>query len=99
MKLEEIKNMIAEFSDRKFGSDRPFTAPLYHMKKEIDEAIEGGDIEEFADIMLLLLDAFRKRFPNLPTNDLLDLCEEKIHVCEKREWGKPDKNGVIEHLR
>ncbi len=97
--LEIVKNAISEFSDRKFGTDRPFTAPLHHLKKEVNEAIESGEIEEFADMQLLLLDSFRKKFPNSTTEDLLNVCMDKIQTCEKRIWGKPDKNGVVEHVR
>lgn len=98
--LEDIKNLVAKFSDETFGEERPFTAPLYHLKKEIDEAIENGEMEEFVDMQLLLLDAFRKRYPNLTAQDLLDFCKEKIEVIlPSRRWGKPDRNGVIEHIR
>ncbi len=97
--LEIVKDTIAEFSDRKFGSDRPFTAPLHHLKKEVNEAIESGEMEEFADMQLLLLDSFRKKFPNSTTEELLNLCMMKIELCEKRIWGMPDENGVIEHVR
>jgi hypothetical protein len=98
--IEDIKNLVAQFSDHTFGEERPFTAPLYHLKKEVDEAIESGAMEEFVDMQCLLLDAFRKRFPELTTQDLLDFCQEKITVVlPARSWGKPDKNGVIEHIR
>jgi hypothetical protein len=98
--IEEIKNLVAQFSDSTFGEERPFTAPLYHLKKEIDEAIDSGDMEEFADMQILLLDAFRKRYPHLLAQDLLNLCKQKITVVlPARSWGKPDHNGVIEHIR
>lgn len=97
--LEGIKTSIAEFSDRVFGIDRPYTAPLYHLKKEVDETIESGDVEEYADMLLLLLDSFRKKHPDKTTEDLLNVSYAKIVKCEDRQWGKPDKNGVIEHIR
>jgi hypothetical protein len=98
--LEDIKNLIAKFSDDTFGTERPFTAPLYHLKKEIEEAVESGAMEEFVDMLCLLLDAYRKRFPELTTQDLLDFCREKIEVVlPARTWGKPDQHGVIEHIR
>jgi hypothetical protein len=98
--LEDIKNLVAKFSDDTFGIERPFTAPLYHLKKEIEEAVESGSMEEFVDMLCLLLDAYRKRFPELTTQDLLDFCKEKIEVIlPARTWGKPDKHGVIEHIR
>lgn len=98
-KFDLLKDAIAEFSDRKFGVDRPYTAPLHHLKKEVDEAIEYGNILEFADMLLLLLDAFRKQFPTLNTENLIDASFEKIAICEKRKWNTPDGNGVIEHIR
>jgi len=98
-KLDELKNAIAEFSDTSFGKERPFTAPLHHLKKEVDEAIESGELEEFADMQLLLIDAFRKRFPDSSTAMLLDSCMQKVKICKERKWGKPDENGVVEHIR
>lgn len=97
--LEFVKNRIASFSDEKFGTERPFTAPLHHMKKEVEEAIESGEIEEFVDIQLLLLDAFRKRFPDFDAQTLIECCNEKIDALYKRKWGNPDENGVVEHIR
>ena len=97
--LEAVRNRIADFSDKQFGKNRPFTAPLHHMKKEIKEAIDSGELEEFADILLLLLDSFRKRYPRAHTDKLLRAALRKINVCKKRKWGKPDKNGVFEHIR
>ena len=98
-KIEDIKNKVALFSDNTFGKERPFSSPLHHLKKEIDEALESDDPFEFADMLLLLLDSFRKKFPNLDTQDLLRLCDEKLKICLNRKWGKPDENGVIEHIR
>lgn|GEM_PF-893548 len=97
--IQSVSNNIATFSDEVFGIDRPFTAPLHHMKKEVDEAIESGDKEEFADLLLLLLDAYRKKFPLNTTQDLLNESQDKIEICKSRKWSKPDENGVIEHIR
>ena len=97
--LENIKNLIAEFSDRVFGVDRPYTAPLYHLKKEVDETIIDGELEEYADMMLCLLDSFRKKHPDKTTLDLMCACHFKLAKLEERQWGKPDENGVIEHIR
>lgn len=88
-KLEDIKNLIADFSDKTFGEDRPFTAPLYHLKKEVDSAIQTGEMEDFVDMQCLLIDAFRKRFPDTPTQKLINLCKEKIEVIiPARTWKK-----------
>jgi hypothetical protein len=97
--LDQLRDRIAEFSDRVFGKDRPYTAPLHHLKKEVDEVIDDGAIEEYADCLLLLIDSYRKKFPGIPTSWLLDAANSKINVLETRTWQKPDENGVFEHIR
>lgn len=97
--LQIISDSIAKFSDDVFGKDRPFTAPLYHMKLKIDEVIESGDEEEFADVLLLLLDSYRKRYTNNSTQDLLNFAAKKIEILKNRKLQKPDPNGVIQHIR
>jgi hypothetical protein len=87
--LEDIKNLVARFSDESFGEQRPYTAPLYHLKKEADSASVTGEMEDFIDMQLLLLDAFRKRFPDVNTTMLLDSCKEKIEIIiPARSWKK-----------
>jgi len=97
--FEQIKDLIAEASDKLFGTERDFTAPLYHLKKEVEEAIESGEIEEFVDMQLLLLDSYRKRFPDFDTQVFLNCCEEKIQTLYRRKYQAPDEHGVIEHIR
>lgn len=97
--FEYVKQRITLFSDTVFGKNRPFTAPLHHLKKEVDEAIESGELEEFVDMQLLILDAFRMKYPDLSTEYLLRACDKKIDKLYKRKWGVPDKNGVVEHIR
>lgn len=52
---------------------------------------------EFADVFMLLLDAARKR--GFMAEDLIQVARMKLEVNRRRKWGKPDENGVIEHLR
>jgi hypothetical protein len=99
-RLEKIKKDIASFSDKTFGTNRSFAAPLEHLKEEVQEVIDSnGDIDEYADCMLLLLDSFRMKYPNLSTKDLLKQCKRKLKVCEQRKWGKPDSKGVVRHIK
>lgn len=97
--LQIILTDVAEFSDSTFGSGRPFTAPLHHLKKEVDEVIESGAVDEYADCLLLLLDSYRKRHPELDADDLIEAAYQKLKVCRQRKWGNADENGVIEHIR
>lgn len=97
--LQSVSDKISKFSDETFGKDRPFTAPLHHMKLEVEEVIQSGDEEEFADVLLLLLDSYRKRFPKNSTDDLLNCSANKIEALKYRKWQKPDENGVFQHVR
>ena len=97
--LEKIRKETNKFADATFGKDRPYTSPLHHLKKEVDELIESGDIMEYADCVLLLLDSFNKKYPYFHTDYLLENCVKKIEINKTREWGKPDKNGIISHIK
>ena len=97
--IQSVSDEIQKFSDTTFGEDRPFTAPLHHMKLEVDEAIESGNEEEFADILLLLLDSYRKKHPLKSTKDLLNCANAKIEKLKTRKWQKPDERGVVQHIR
>lgn len=109
IQIEEVFLKGREFSNKTFGEKRPFTGPLNHLKKEIQEVIESnnsdihdphnGALMEFADCMLLLLDGFRLRHPDLTVQDLLRTCLNKIKINEKRQWGTPNADGSVEHIR
>lgn len=97
--VEKLMKDIAEFSDKTFGKDRPYTAPLYHLKEEIEEVIPNGDMMEYADCLLLLLDSFRKRYPNVSIYELINTAFEKIEILKKRKWYAPDENQVFKHIK
>jgi hypothetical protein len=97
-KLEQIKEDIAEWSDATFGAERNYTAPLYHLKEEVQETIESGELFEYADMFILLLDSYRMKYPTLSTDDLVKQCEIKLKINKARTWGKPDENGVVKHI-
>ena len=105
MKLNELKDKAADFSDRTFGSKNPTTAPIHHLVEEVEELLEclenGTDpLDEFADCFLMLVDAFRKYYGNdVDMQKLIDACSDKLDVCETREWGKPDEKGVFKHIK
>ena len=51
---------------------------------------------EFADAYMLLLDSAWHFGISIKT--LLEYTQKKLEINKKRKWGKPDKNGVIEHI-
>jgi hypothetical protein len=97
--FQYFQHELGVWSDNAFGLNRPPTAPLHHLLKEVEELIdkEGKDPEEFADCLMLLLDA--ARMANLNTKELLKQCNLKLDICKGRQWGKPDPNGVVEHIK
>lgn len=71
---------------------------ISHLKKELAEleaATDPEDIaEEAADCLILLLHlAGEFKF------DLLAKARHKLAINKKRQWGAPDCNGVVEHVR
>jgi NTP pyrophosphatase (non-canonical NTP hydrolase) len=51
---------------------------------------------EFADCFMLLLDSARHF--GLTAEQLIELTKEKLSINKARKWGKPDANGVVEHI-
>jgi len=105
MKLNKLKYKAAKVSDAKFGVMSPPSVPLIKLKEEIDEVLECFDKltdpeEEFADCLLLLIDAYRKYYGNsIPMKRLLKIASKKLDVVMEREWGKPNEYGVYKHIK
>jgi len=102
--LNYLKEQIQDFSETKFGKRSRIQAkgPLNHLKEEIQELLDvlGNDgwkeEEEWADCLLLLLDAFRIRYRNETSfNKLLHFALIKLEIIKKRKYDDdPDENGV-----
>jgi hypothetical protein len=93
---------IRKWSDATFGEDQRTIPILHHLMKEVPEAIEVCETGshkaqwEFADCLMLLLDA--SSHYGMDAEDLIRYTRLKLNVNKLRKWGKPDKNGVIEHI-
>jgi len=51
---------------------------------------------EFADCFMLLIAA--AKMEGMSGNDLILITRLKLALNKKRKWGKPDENGVVEHI-
>jgi hypothetical protein len=51
---------------------------------------------EYADCFTLLLDSASHL--GLTADDLIAYSRIKLEINKTRKWGKPDENGVIEHI-
>lgn len=87
------------FVEKAFPDITDWRAPLNHMAEEVQEAIQSGEEEEFADILLLLLSSFRLRFPEGDVGYLLHIAHEKMAVNEKRKWGAKEAGGHRKHIK
>lgn len=96
--IQELQDTVYNWSENTFGKGRPPSAPLNHLLKEVQEAIDSPqDIIEYADCLLLLLDAAAKAGFN--TQQLILAAFIKLDECRQRKWAEPDENGVSEHVR
>lgn len=95
MELRELMNDVYKWSIETFGVDRA-PAKLSHLGEEVKEAIDSprGDHSEFADILLLTLDAAASA--GLTAQDLINQTRDKLEVCKSREW-EEGEDGVYHH--
>ena len=97
--FQELNMVHKDFVDRKFPNITDWRGPLHHLSEEVKEAIESGEEEEFAYLQLLILSAFRLRFPGASTNHLIKMCFRKLKKLEGIEWGEVNDKGFQEHIK
>ena len=100
IKLLYLVRTHKEWSDKTFGlpSERGPIGPLKHLAKEVNECLANpADLMEYADCLLLILDASHRQ--GLSAEQLIDLAIEKVHINEKRQWNVGDVNSPAEHVR
>lgn len=93
-------NQISDWSQRTFGidSERGPVGVLKHLKKEADEAIaDPKDLKEYADCLILILDASRRA--GFEMEQLFEAALEKIELNKIRTYPKPVGDEVSEHDR
>ena len=88
----------AEWSDRVFGKGYRLSGVINHIRKELVEIEESpGSLEEWGDAFGLLCDGARRQ--GFTADDVLRQWGEKLAINNKRNWGEPDENGTVEHIR
>ena len=108
-RIQRLQNNIAEWSDATFGNDDRTIGILNHLKEEVEEVIEAKNnyeedptgltqaqmASEFADCLILILDAARKS--DLNTDLLLQAAEYKMKVNRDRKWKPANEQGYHKH--
>jgi NTP pyrophosphatase (non-canonical NTP hydrolase) len=85
---------------------------IYALKQLEEESYTNSDISaigvqelirknnrilfELADCFSLIIDC--AAHAQIKMNRLIDATEEKLQINKERKWGKPDVNGVVEHI-
>jgi len=112
MRKSQFKK-IWKWNKKTFGKSTTLSK-IAHLKHEIEElktelsSLDGSEgIEqleenklqkerEFADCFILLFCA--AACDGMNYKDIVRCIEEKMHINYKRKWGKPDENGVVNHV-
>jgi len=90
--LNHLKEEVDELIEAITLMHEPLPEPTLEKAREQ----QHNEEEEWADCLLLLLDAFRIRYGNdVSFNKLLHFSLNKLEVIKKREWDKePNEDGI-----
>ena len=69
------------------------TSWVKHLAREVGELAESQDPAEAADCLILLLG-----LAHVQGYDLMAEAQHKMEINRRRKWGKPDAEGVVEHI-
>ena len=105
--MEDFWNLQAEWSRSVFGPDdvRGPQGPLKHLVKEVEKELlpeiqsgsSKGDLEEYADLVFLVVDSTRRAGYTYP--QLLEMCFTKLEKNRNRKWNTTSLDEPVEHVR
>jgi len=99
---KELFEEIVTWQKETFGQATPLSK-LAHLQEEVEELI--ADLKsnnpkrrlEFADCFLLLFGSAAA--DGMSYQDITDCITEKFEINKTRKWGKPNAEGVINHIK
>lgn len=91
LSIDELAVLIKEQADRLFPQ-RTDTSMYLKMFKELGELIEDGDLEEVADILIMVLDFAKRKNMNIA-----EVILRKMDVNDQRTW-EVNHLGVFRHV-
>lgn len=93
----DLQHDLKTWTEKTFPK-RTFSSILRHLESEIKELEkQPTDIMEFADCLMLLIDA--ASFQSIHLSDIITATREKLEINKKRKWGRPNAEGYVEHLK
>jgi hypothetical protein len=91
--ISTISKDVAEWAEKTFPNQTP-KSKAEHLVDEAKELAEKpGDMEEMADVFLLLVHIAYMQGVNL-----LEAARKKLEINRKRQWGPADERGVHKHV-
>ncbi len=93
---------ISAWQKKTFG-EATALSKIAHLKEEITElewdlcSPDSNARLEYADCFLLLFGSAAAH--GMSYEDICNCIEEKMKINYKRKWGKPDRNGVVNHIK
>jgi dATP/dGTP pyrophosphohydrolase len=98
--MDEFQREVGEWAESVFTQATPGSI-VAHLRREVEELGAAtmlgpfeDEMEEAADCLLLLFHLAHKRGYSLKQAALLKFMNNRV-----RQWGTPDAEGVVEHLR
>jgi NTP pyrophosphatase (non-canonical NTP hydrolase) len=98
--LHHLKKEVSELIEaiEKYELHKKVNYKKHHsFKTTAQNKLEENVFEEYADCMMLLLDSAHHF--GISSFDLARFIHKKLEINKARIWGKPDENGVVEHIR
>lgn len=99
---EQQFNEITAWQKQTFGQATTLSK-IEHLKQEIIELeldVTANEVNrrlEFADCFFLLFGAAAA--DGMTYQDICNAVQEKFEINKKRQWGEPDENGVVKHIK
>ena len=100
--LQKLINDISDWAESQFPN-QPTLSKCKHLEKEAKELSEamsniwrGEAKTELADCFMLLLNIASRL--KLDASGVIQIIRVKLEINKSRKWGKPDENGVVEHI-
>lgn len=93
---------ITKWQNETFGQATALSK-IAHLAEELQELVDDlkSNSEnrrlEFADCFILLFGAAAS--DGMSYDKILEAVEEKMFINYQRKWGKPNENGVVNHVK
>lgn len=89
--LDQVRLDSIAWANATFGQANPHSKSAHLLKEAIELRQQPDDVEEMADVFLLLAHLS-------DGHDLVGAARAKLDKNRRRVWGKPDADGVVEHV-